>query len=91
MKKLMVEVIGVEPPCKRCKATLKNVEEAASALRESGIDVHVSKLNMASKDVISKYGAVVSPSLAVNGVVKIIGRVPDKKEVKRILRASIEQ
>ncbi len=90
MKELMVEVIGVEPPCKRCQATLKNVEEAASVLRASGIDVHVSKLNMASKDVIAKYGAVVSPALAVNGVVRIVGRVPDKKEVERILRATIK-
>lgn len=90
MKEVKVEVIGVEPPCKRCQATLKNVEEAASVLRADGIDVHVSKLNMASKGVIAKYGAVVSPALAVNGVVRIVGRVPDKKEVDRILRATIE-
>jgi hypothetical protein len=31
MKEVTVEVIGVEPPCKRCQATYKNVEEAASA------------------------------------------------------------
>jgi hypothetical protein len=45
---------------------------------------------MASKDVTAKYGVVVSPSLVVNGVVRIVGRVPDKKEVERILRATIK-
>jgi len=90
MKELKVEVMVVDPPCKRCQATLKNVEEATSALRADGIAVHVSRLNVASKDVIAKYGAVVAPSLAVNDVAKIIGRVPDKKEVERILRAIVK-
>jgi hypothetical protein len=45
---------------------------------------------MASKDVIAKYGVVVSPSLVVNGIVRIVGRVPDKKEVERVLRAAIK-
>jgi len=90
MKELMVEVIGVEPPCKNCQATLKNVEHAASELKASGFNIRVSKLNMASKDVIAKYGVVVSPSLVVNGVVRIVGRVPDKKEVERVLRAAIK-
>ena len=88
LSELHVEVVGVEPPCKKCQATLKNVEEAASELKTSGFNIHVSKLNMASKDVIAKYGVLVSPSLVVNGVVKIIGRVPDKKEVERILKAT---
>jgi hypothetical protein len=90
VSEIYVEVVGVEPPCKMCQATLKNVEEAASELKTSGINVRVSKLNMASKDVIAKYGVLVSPSLVVNGVVKIVGRVPDKKEVEKILRTTIK-
>jgi len=82
-----VEVVGVEPPCNKCKATLKNVEEVASKIKAEGINIRVSKLNMASEDVIAKYGVLVSPSLVVNGVVKVVGRVPDKKEVERILRS----
>lgn len=90
MKELRVEVIGVDPPCKRCQATIKNVEEAASALRAEGITVNISKLNMASKEVIAKYGPVIAPAVAVNDVAKIVGRVPDKNEVEKILRASIK-
>lgn len=87
MSEMHVEVVGVEPPCNKCKATLKNVEEVASKIKAEGINIRVSKLNMASEDVIAKYGVLVSPSLVVNGVVKVVGRVPDKKEVERILRS----
>ena len=66
---------------------MKNVEEVASKIKAEGINIRVSKLNMASEDVIAKYGVLVSPSLVVNGVVKVVGRVPDKKEVERILRS----
>ena len=52
----------------------------ASELKTSGYNIRVSKLNMASKDVIAKYGVLVSPSLVVNSVIKIVGRVPDKKK-----------
>jgi len=87
MSEMHVEVVGVEPPCNKCKATLENVEEVASKIRAEGINIRVSKLNMASEDVIAKYGVLVSPSLVVNGIVKVVGRVPDKKEVERILRS----
>jgi hypothetical protein len=30
MKEVAVEVIGVDPPCKRCQATYKTVEEAST-------------------------------------------------------------
>jgi hypothetical protein len=90
MKEITVEVIGVEPPCKRCQATYKNVEEAASALKAKDIDVKVLKLNVQSKDTAAKYGVLVSPSLAINNVVKVVGRVPDKKEVEKLILAALK-
>ncbi|MEM3618709.1 MAG: thioredoxin family protein [Candidatus Bathyarchaeia archaeon] len=90
MKEVTVEVIGVDPPCKRCQAAYKSVEEAASSLKAKAIDVKVHKLNVQSKDTIAKYGVLVSPSLAVNNVVKIVGRVPDKKEVERLILAALK-
>jgi hypothetical protein len=90
MKEVIVEVVGVDPPCKRCQATYKSVEEAASSLKAKGIDVKVFKLNVQSKDTIAKYGILVSPALAINNVVKIMGRVPDKKEVERLILATVK-
>jgi hypothetical protein len=81
-----VEVIGVNPPCARCDVTWKNTEKAVAVVKAEGIDATMKKLDIVSKDVIQKYGALVSPALALNGVVKIMGRVPDPNEIVRLLR-----
>jgi glutaredoxin len=85
-KEVQVDVIGVVPPCKRCDATWRSAEAAASALRSEGVEVKMNKLDIMSKDVISRYGAIASPALALNGKVRIMGRVPDAKEVETLLR-----
>jgi len=85
---VLVEVIGVEPPCKRCAATHKNVEEAASKLKSEGIDVTIRKLNIASKETISKYGVILSPALAVDGKVRVAGRIPSPEEIIKIIKES---
>lgn len=90
MKEVTVEVIGVDPPCKRCQATYKSVEEAASTLKKENVNVKISKLNIQSKDTIAKYGVLVSPALAINNVVKVMGRIPDKKEVERLILAAVK-
>jgi len=90
MKEIAVEVIGVDPPCKRCQATYKSVEEAASTLKTENINIKISKRNIQSKDTIVKYGVLVSPALAINNVVKVMGRVPDKKEVEQLILASVK-
>jgi len=85
-KQVTVEVVGVSPPCKRCENTWKNVEKAASTVRSGDVDVVVRKVDIMSKDVISRYGLLMSPAIIVNGAVKIMGRVPDVKEVETVLR-----
>ena len=81
-----VEVIGVNPPCAWCDATWKNTEKAVAVVKAEGIDATMKKLDIISKDVIQKYGALMSPALALNGAVKIMGRVPDPNEIARLLR-----
>lgn len=89
MRKLKVEVIGVNPPCHRCKQTEENARKAAAKLREEGIDVEVSKLDISARETVSRYGVVMSPALAVNGVVKIMGKVLDPGVIERILRQEL--
>lgn len=86
---MKVEVIGVDPPCKRCQATYKSVEEAASELKKKGVDEKISKMNIHSRETISRYGLLLSPAIAINDTVKVMGRVPDKKEVGRLIMESI--
>ncbi|MCW4045868.1 MAG: thioredoxin family protein [Candidatus Bathyarchaeota archaeon] len=86
---IKVEVIGVSPPCPRCKKTEENAAKAAEKLRSEGKNVEVAKLVVTSKETISKYGVVTPPAIAINGVVKIMGKVPDVGVIERLLRASI--
>ncbi|MEM2910851.1 MAG: thioredoxin family protein [Nitrososphaerota archaeon] len=86
MKKVIAEVMGPDPPCYRCMAVKENVEAVASKLKAEGIEVEVKRLYIVSKEVVRKYGLLVSPALAVNGVVKTMGRIPDKKEIETLLR-----
>ncbi len=86
---ILVEVIGVEPPCARCAATQKNALQAAEMLMKDGVEIDVKKLNIASKDVISKYGIILSPALAINDQVRVAGRIPNPDEIVKIIKETI--
>jgi hypothetical protein len=66
----------------------KAVEKVVEKVKAEGINVQIGKLNIASKDVVRKYGVLVSPALAVNDVVKVIGRVPSEEEIERLIKAT---
>lgn len=89
MKDLKVEVIGVSPPCPRCRKTEENTRKAASKLINEGVEVGVTKLDITAKETISKYGVLMSPAIAINGVVKIMGKVPDVGVIERLLREAL--
>lgn len=85
MSKIVVEVIGVEHSCPKCRKALEIVN---SVIRELGYEdkVRVVKLNANSPDVIVRYGIVLTPSIAVNGLIRVSGRIPSKDEVVNILK-----
>lgn len=85
MKEIKVEVIGPEPPCMRCQAAKKAVEKAVEKLKQTGVTVNVEKVNIISKETVQKYGVLVSPAIAINNTVKIMGRVPSPEEVEKLL------
>lgn len=85
MKEVKVEVIGTDPPCMRCQAAKKAVEKAAEKLKTAGVKVVIEKVNVMSKETVQKYGVLVSPAIAINNTVKIMGRVPSPEEVEKLL------
>jgi len=91
MKEVKVEVLGPEPPCMRCQAAKKVVEKVAEKLKQTEISVKVEKANVMSKDIVSKYGVLVSPAIAINGVVKFMGRVPNEAEVEKTIREAVKK
>jgi len=76
MKK--IEVIGTG--CMKCKRLLKNVE---TAVKELGIDAEIRKVDDITE--IMDRGVMLTPALAVDGEMKVSGRVADVAEIKRLL------
>ncbi len=73
-----VQVLG--PGCSRCKKLAENVE---TAVRELGIPCDVEKIT--DMNVIMGYRIMMTPALAVNGVVKSSGSVLSVEQIKRLL------
>jgi Asp-tRNA(Asn)/Glu-tRNA(Gln) amidotransferase A subunit family amidase len=84
---LRIEVIGVEPPCKKCAALLENTKKA---LRELGYDIEVVKLDVLSDEVSERYGVVMTPALAVDGFIISEGVVLSQQQITSILKGMIK-
>jgi small redox-active disulfide protein 2 len=77
MKK--VQVLGTG--CPKCKKLAENAEAAAKAL---GIEYSLEKVSDINE--IMKFGVMMTPALAVDGVVKVVGKVPDAEAIKDLLK-----
>jgi len=76
MKKFQILGTG----CPKCKKLTAVTEEAARSL---GLEYEIEKVTDIKK--IMAYGVAMTPALAVDGVVKVMGRVPSVEEVKAAL------
>jgi small redox-active disulfide protein 2 len=76
MKKLQILGTG----CPKCHKLAENAEAAAKAL---GLDYELVKVT--SINDIMAFGVMVTPALAVDGVVKVAGKVPSVEEVKKLI------
>ncbi|HOW33398.1 MAG TPA: thioredoxin family protein [Methanoregulaceae archaeon] len=76
---MKIEVLGTG--CMKCKRLFKNVE---IAVKELGITAEIVKVDDIS-EIITR-GVMLTPALAVDGEMKVSGRVADIKELKEILK-----
>jgi len=76
MKKLQVLGTG----CPKCKKLAENAEAAAKAL---GIEYEIEKITNIND--IMKFGVMMTPALAVDGQVKIVGKVVSPDDIKAML------
>ena len=76
MKKIQILGTG----CPKCKKLAENTETAAKDL---GIQYEIEKITDINE--IMKFGVMVTPALAVDGRVKLAGKVPSVEEVKNLL------
>ena len=76
MKKLQILGAG----CPKCKKLAENAEAAAQAL---GIEYELIKVTDINE--IMKFGVMMTPALAVDGEVKVVGKVPDRDDIAALL------
>lgn len=69
-----IQILGTG--CASCKRLETNAREAVSKL---GVDAEVVKVTEMSK--IVEFGVMSTPALAIDGKVKVAGRVPDSKDI----------
>ncbi|MFB3880397.1 MAG: thioredoxin family protein [Armatimonadota bacterium] len=75
-----VQVLGTG--CPKCQQTADNAKAAAKAL---GLEVELVKVDKPAD--IARFGVMFTPALAVDGKVKVSGRVPTTDEIKAWLKA----
>lgn len=76
MKKLQILGIG----CPKCQKLTERTEQAA---KELGIDYEIVKVT--DLKGIMSFGVMMTPALAVDGVVKVAGHIPSVEEIKKMI------
>jgi len=76
MKKIQILGTG----CPKCKKLAENAESAAQA---AGVEYTIEKITDINE--IMAFGVMMTPALAVDGEVKVVGKVPDPEAIKDML------
>lgn len=73
---MKIEILGTG--CSKCKKTKEVIEKV---LKNEGVEAEVVKIEDIEK--ILNYGVMITPGVVVDGEVKLVGKVPDKKDIKK--------
>ena len=76
MKKIQILGTG----CPKCK---KLAENAEAAVKDLGIEYDIEKVTNINE--IMSFGVMMTPALAVDGEVKVVGKVSSTEEIKAML------
>ena len=76
MKKIQILGTG----CPKCKKLAENAEAAA---KELGIEYEIEKVTRIND--IMKMGVMMTPALAIDGDVKIVGKVASSEDIKKMI------
>lgn len=76
---MKIEVLGMG--CSNCNKLYQNVLEA---VKQSEKEIQVEKVEDIQR--IMSHGVLSTPALAIDGVVKVAGKVPKVEEIKQWIR-----
>ncbi|HVP57151.1 MAG TPA: thioredoxin family protein [bacterium] len=75
---MKIQVLGTG--CPKCKKMYENAEKA---IKELGISAELEKVQ--DLKAIMSFGVMVTPALAIDGEVKVAGKIPSVEEIKRYM------
>lgn len=75
---MKIQVLGTG--CPKCNRTYENVRQAVS---EAGIDAEVEKVEDLKS--IMEFNVMMTPAVAIDGDVKVAGKVPSVEEIKGLI------
>ncbi|MEP0828901.1 MAG: TM0996/MTH895 family glutaredoxin-like protein [bacterium] len=73
-----IQILGTG--CPKCR---KLAEETEKAAKELGLEYSLEKVTDIQE--IMKFGVMMTPALAVDGTVKLSGKVPSIDEIKKLI------
>lgn len=73
-----IQILGTG--CKKCAALKENAE---TALKHANVEADVEKIEDINE--IVKFGVMSTPALAIDGEVKIVGKVASSDEIAQLL------
>jgi small redox-active disulfide protein 2 len=76
----MTNLLVIGPGCSKCKTLAQFTEQA---VKELGLTAEINKVTDLKQ--IMALGVMLTPALAVNGTIKLSGKVPSVAEIKSIL------
>lgn len=75
----LVQVLG--PGCAKCEMLRRNAEEA---VKKAGVEATIEKIS--DINVITGFGVMATPALAVDGEVKVVGKIASPDEIAALLK-----
>ncbi len=75
----LIQVLGTG--CAKCEKLKSNVEEAVA---QSGVAASVEKIT--DINVITGFGVMMTPALAIDGEVKLVGKLASPEDIAKLLQ-----
>ena len=74
----LIQILGTG--CPKCEKLKHNAEEA---VKLAGTEAQVEKITDIGQ--ITSFGVMMTPALAIDGEVKVVGKVPSPEEIQKLL------
>ncbi len=74
----LIQILG--PGCVRCEKLKQNAEEAVKRAKIEAVIEKITDIN-----TILSFGVMMTPALAIDGEVKVAGRILSPEEIQKLL------